>query len=108
MQEAGYAAKSRHGLLRHDDGALLRYWHPMAARCAAMAASRDSGGQELSLVYVSDYDLSAGVVDADDEYSRRWRAQPRSGIIVREFTPQAIAWLNRADSQPPSPRPRSR
>ncbi len=103
MQEAGYAAKSRHGLLRAEDGALLRYWHPMAARCAAMAASRDSGGKELSLVYVSDDALPQGVPHADDEYTRRWYAEPRSGIIVRELTPQALAWLNRPDPPTTSP-----
>ena len=83
MHEAGFAARLKKGYLRHDDGALKRYWHPMAARCAAMAAARDSFGQEQSLVYVSDSDLAYGVRDANDEYSRRWPSQPRSGRIQR-------------------------
>lgn len=83
MHEAGFAARLKQGYLRHDDGALKRYWHPMAARCAAMAASRDSWGQEQSLVYLSEVDLADGIRDADDEHSKRWAAPPRSGQIRR-------------------------
>ncbi len=83
MHEAGFAACVKRGCyLRHDDGTLKRYWHPIAARSAAMVAGRDRG-QEVSLVYLSNEDLAQGVRDADDEYSRRWPAKPRSGKIER-------------------------
>lgn len=102
MHEAGFAACVKHGrYLRHDDGTLKRYWHPIAARCAAMAATRESGGQELSLIYLTDDDLADGVRDADDKFSRQWRAKPRSGRIERAVVTKTVSFF---DWDPRAPR----